>query len=709
MSQAKKTIRTLKINKKKAPVPKRIKRPFKYDAESHVTIITKTKNTHVHFGDRHIYGTSLSFEKHISIQEIRDRLANWTWKDGMEYRIATYCKSSGYISRGVTFIGNNFIEDAVYDPRTDYGDDFDSNTKWICIYSHEAPDDDGGRSLHNDCLFEAIKSSGLFIPCKYTAESIKKQLGINRNDKIPVGRIEEIEKILKIPINVCGDYRHNSQYTKLYQKQVCVKLINGHYELLQNNEEKFYNLKLKKAQLYIHGKDNGINYICYKNKKGEFKTDSYTNHFEFFSEIGKKQQNNVCVRYTKILRKKKDDKTYGPLDLSILADHYTEYMKYRSDLYEDFKIDLLCYKSIVHCARDILQQENVGVTSPDAIDEIEAHFIKKSYGGGHMQSKDGYNGPCIGFDKNSAYASVMMMNTNVPIRKGTLETYTQKEFDQLENIPTGFYIVNIIPKSGVAFKKASKTPYLKYYTSSDIYYARRNGFKINILQNGQANAYIYDEIKCVKFYDIFSNYINKFMDSKKKGRSYAKEFLNVLSGATAQKKKTTKHGSSDRPLDLPPSADIDITKTISNKDLSTTSVEYVHWDDYFCWGYARISPFLTSNCRARMWGLINKIPAERVLRCQTDSVLLTDVTGYEHLFKIDAELGNYKIEHYGNCKITHVNSIIYDEKELPQELLQRFNTTKDTRKQVVKTQLKAPQDIKSFIVSKIKLSNKNIK
>ena len=83
---------------------------------------------------------------------------------------------------------------------------------------------------YNNCLIQCIYNAfGVeSLPKKYQKfHKFKKQLGLRFDEKISIKLIPTIEALLKIKINVSGDYEYISDST--FQKSMSVILRDGHY------------------------------------------------------------------------------------------------------------------------------------------------------------------------------------------------------------------------------------------------------------------------------------------------------------------------------------------------------------------------------------------------------------------------------------------------------------------------------------------------
>ena len=77
-------------------------------------------------------------------------------------------------------------------------------------------------------------------------------------------------------------------------------------------------------------------------------------------------------------------------------------------------------------------------------------------------------------------------------------------------------------------------------TQTDFLCAKKLGFTMELIEDGQANALIYSSDKCMKAHDhqIFGDYVEKLFSLKKANVPKAKELLNMLWGSLSEKNKT---------------------------------------------------------------------------------------------------------------------------------------------------------------------------
>ena len=115
-------------------------------------------------------------------------------------------------------------------------DDYEWNTTYsFTLYVWKEPPKKGGcDNENNDCLFDCIQKvvSTYRLPKGFNKpDSLKKELGLDRDDMISIDLIPSAEKLLKININITGDYIYTSP--KLFPTKSVVNIIlqDGHYYL----------------------------------------------------------------------------------------------------------------------------------------------------------------------------------------------------------------------------------------------------------------------------------------------------------------------------------------------------------------------------------------------------------------------------------------------------------------------------------------------
>ena len=162
----------------------------------------------------------------------------------------------------------------------------------------------------------------------------------------------------------------------------------------------------------------------------------------------------------------------------------------------------------------------------EEIDITEASWFKQSQNGGLQYCRSG-DFQSYGYDFNMFYPRLLgdkrFSELQIPIKKGTEE--------YLSELPAilqyGFYRINVLcdnPNFTKVFSLSRDKVYTHYSVSFLLELIRKHNFNIDIqlIQDGEANAYIYNDIDLIPSYDLFKNWFSCLLSLKKK---YPKNIL----------------------------------------------------------------------------------------------------------------------------------------------------------------------------------------
>lgn len=183
----------------------------------------------------------------------------------------------------------------------------------------------------------------------------------------------------------------------------------------------------------------------------------------------------------------------------------------------------------------------------DPIERLEANWMEKCFNSGIMQLDSKYemkpfNG--YGYDFKFCHPTVLACkNLLIPTKSG--KEYTLTELPEINKIKVGYYAVKITCKNE-QFKKLFSFSKDNVYTDRSLYHALKHqkefNIKIQLIQNGKPNAYIYDSMYLTTGKKIFGNWFTKIFRLKKMfpKNGLVKHLGSSLSGELARKRKTTK-------------------------------------------------------------------------------------------------------------------------------------------------------------------------
>jgi hypothetical protein len=530
------------------------------------------------------------------------------------------------------------INNNIFPERGDSGVDFDDAQTFV-VYLWETPTTRGGEDINNDCLWDCIKKviGDYKLPkeCK-SPEELKQLLGIERDEPIDIKYLPRIEEILKININVIGDY----YYTSSNKNKMYVNLIlnDGHYIINNKKEERsdlLTNIIIRKTNLIVCAEyEDEIK--CYDGIKF-FRLDWKT----YKNLIYNDKENSYINKYDKQI-KKETLKAYYDL---IMEDN-EKLKEITSNRYDISK----CGYKIINLSLLMMANYFEKYERPDEIDNMEENWIYNSTQGALI-----FHTPCefeIGYDydQNSCYGSRLnSLHFDFPIKKGVYI-----ELNELPEILSyGIYRVEIFQSGNFEIDKLFRFNDDCYYTHYDLNCARFLGLKMNLIIGYGANAIQYktQRVKSGNYFNQLIPYLYKF----RKECEIAKSTINIMYGSLCEK-NTIKKTTINKKVNLE-NVKIVGLKPIGNDDLHTSYLK----DKYYkhSYSYARIGTFLTSKVRFDMAKLVYPYK-EHIVRFHTDG-FITNVKIRE--IKIGIDLGEWKCKEIHNVKITNNNEVDYDGKE----------------------------------------------
>jgi hypothetical protein len=513
-----------------------------------------------------------------------------------------------------------------------YGEESDSFNKFV-IYVWRQPEQRGGKDDHNDCLFwciaKCIGTSEMKDSWNYPYK-FKKRLNLERDDPVHVSNFPYIEENLKININCVGDYTYVSQ--SKYPKNVNIKLQNGHF-----------------SYVHDHKKDNLIHKIAKNSQKlvlfheGDTCVNLYDGHiqtkisFDEFEILRKDYFGPYCYLYCKTLK--------------TIVDEYKQIMSCSEQIHKasngiiDYSKAGYSHKKMI---LKLLYNFTRSIQEPEDMTPLEEEYIRNCFTGGLIYSKkcDLDNAVCV--DINSAYPSFLKSTSfGIPMKQGTFTKVDN--FDKI--IPYGIYRAKISRSEDENINKLFRFNKLDYYTHYDIYTAREMGLQIQLIDDDQANALLYDGKSRTMACSIFNGLIDLLYKLKQEKVTYSKPLLSTLWGALCEKDNIIEILKDT--FEIP-----DGCKIIGGRPYGNTNMlEYVRIGGYFKHNYARFAPFLTSAVRRKVATVAFPIK-ENVYRIHTDSIV-TDLSLDKLNIKTSNKLGEWKIENQGMCKIDGKNKPIF--------------------------------------------------
>jgi hypothetical protein len=505
-------------------------------------------------------------------------------------------------------------------------DDYDwDTTNAFIIYGWQSTTAQGGDGENNDCLFQCIKTllTAYRLPKDLkTDRDMKFKLKLKFNDKVPLDRLPEVEKLYKLNINVVGSHTYTSQ--NKFNMTMNVKLVNEHFELEEDNLKSHDLLKhvpRKKQNLILV--EIGANSVKCYDGEDIFHLDLQ----EYFALSRDFMGENVYLENT----------PFQKTDLIADYHHFINEIEILKDLTHG-KIDLTQsgYK-VSNEALKCIHFSLLAFHEPEELTSLEQQWIMNCFKGGLICQNNtalprGYN-----YDKNSAYPSMLCSDHfTFPLKQG--------QFTKINELPSvlqyGIYHCVIKQSEDEHTNKLFRFNRLNYYTHFDIALARKIGLIVELIQDDESNALLYTKDRG-NGANYFRQIVHSLYELKPKSK-LAKFVLNSIWGALSQRNKITT--TTSNVVDLNKGELLIHIQPYGDKH----KIKYLRQGKYFKYPYARLGCFLTSAVRKQMAETIHPYK-DHVFRCHTDS-LLSDM---EIPLLIGTNLGDFKLEKQGQVYIHH--------------------------------------------------------
>lgn len=480
-----------------------------------------------------------------------------------------------------------------------FPDDYEWETahSFIIYFWDEKPTKGGDDEDElNDCLYKILGKivSVYNFPKLVRSPAVFKQtLGLERDEKVPIELMSQVEDLLKININIIGDHYFASR--NLYKMNANISLIDGHYDVNREIKQKTELLKgvtFREKRLIVYSRyEDHIE--CYDGEDEIYDMDfddfyaeknkTFKSDFSFIyndEKMDLKEFYQYLMEETRILK----ELTFGRVDLSKSNYNFKT---------EALKIGNKCLKIF---------------DEPEIITPMEQEWINNSFLGGIIFSKEQIeieNG--FEYDKRSCYPSAMSdRNFTFPIKQG--------EFKQLTDLPKDFVQYGIyrciIERSGDEdVDKLFRFNKQNFYTHFDLTTARLLKLNIELIMDGEANTLLYTKNRLYGN-KVFQGVLLDLFNIRKKSK-YAKKILNCVWGQLSSKKKIRK--TNRKPIRL--NDDEDILEIRPQGD--RVHITYAKKEQLFMYNYARLACFLTGKVRNQM--ATTMYPhRENIHKCHTD-------------------------------------------------------------------------------------------
>lgn len=489
----------------------------------------------------------------------------------------------------------------------------------------------GGDSPTNDCLYQCLKQA-VYLNSKsdkHFKMYICNQLAITEG--VHYDKLKNVAERLHIQIRLSGDFHH--VYGAENNTIVNLTLENGHYTLTENKHP-IIKGNFRKA----------IKPLCM--------IDHKTKTYVVDGELHDYDENTNL----------KDDYYVVPMfkKHKSVIESYNKFIADCKEVETEIKMDMAKFGyDLPTISRHLFQQFTKHIEIEfDEIEEEEARWMKKCFNGGLVYAKKGTYDQLFGYDFRGQYGAILTSSQfQIPVRKGEA-----KILNELPNkLGYGIYRIKIESKNEEA-KKLFSFNFENHYTHISVQSARmlmKKGFidSIQLIQDGQANAYIYPEDALTKSTVIFDKYIDRIQKLKQAfpDNFVAKMLMSLIWGTLCKKVKETRKNIQDNE-DV---TGFDYEEIIPCKDgikgLKLVKSEGIQYR----YPLARMMAFLTSKARDKLVNILLS-NLENVVSVQTDGFQLTEpIKKHKDYRFFSGELGsiNEDVSKSGRFRIRCINGI----------------------------------------------------
>jgi hypothetical protein len=485
----------------------------------------------------------------------------------------------------------------------------------------------------NDCLFNCILkafnfNANLLPPGLQRPSSLKKKLSLQRDEKIPVELLPEIEKLYGISFIIKGDIEYTSQNIKKHN--ICLTARNNHVSVKQNESNlKFY-------MRYEEVDRDEVYTVCFQ------EDDIMSYNGESTTILTTEEYNKISKDNNKLLVKVNNEDELKPL--------WKAYMKKADKMKELTKGFVNFYKTSSEQKIAFYTFRNMTkfIADPEPLDDMEHIILDNAFHGGLHYSQPGEYENCIDYDMNSMYCNYMRkLNFMFPVKKPEYKQMTTHNFNNLQFYPYGLYNVTIKTHHKLWNMKKQG-----WFTHFDLQIAKMLHMDFSINEH-QTNAVLYPSSDCIRGNKAFDEFVTYYTDLENKtSKDYVKPIRNSLWGFFSKKNKVIKRFKKGDFIDID---NYDIKAMINGNN--TTTIEMTDNTDIFKFPWARCSIFLTAYCRFQMMKFI--------LDCKNlDDIVAINTDGFvsktqQNQLVVNDSIGFWKIKQRGNCKVINSNTIIF--------------------------------------------------
>jgi hypothetical protein len=196
------------------------------------------------------------------------------------------------------------------------------------------------------------------------------------------------------------------------------------------------------------------------------------------------------------------------------------------------------------------------------------------------------------------------------------------------------------------------------YTHIDMRQARKFGFEINLIKDGNANFLYYSDDKLFSGLS-FKGYIDEIYEIKEKTdnkdvKVYYKQLLSSLWGYLTEERYIQTYCKIGEVYDVNLKDDDEINREVF--DDKKDKITIFNYSDPYKTRFARLKPFLMAHVRKSLSD-IYKNEIDKVVRVHTDGFYIKASRGDENLYIATRDIGGIKLEYEGDVEIKNVNRI----------------------------------------------------
>jgi hypothetical protein len=303
----------------------------------------------------------------------------------------------------------------------------------------------------------------------------------------------------------------------------------------------------------------------------------------------------------------------------------------------------------------------VNVNKPDLVDTYREYGWLKDATVGPLiyaipkTSTEPFSGYVQVWDINSCHCSVLRdKNFRFPIKNGEYKTIKKISSKVKFGIYRAVISCDNTPINNFRFRINEDNK----YTHVDIEQARKFGFEINLIQDGNANFLYYSD-ETLFSGSCFKSYIDEIYNLKEKCtfldlKTYYKQMLSALWGYLCEERYITTYVKKNELYTKNIRDDDEVSREPFNDEKDKITI--FNYSDPYKTRFARVKPFLMAHVRKALSDIYEK-DIDKIVRVHTDGFYIKASKDDEPLYNETREIGGVKLEYKGYVEIINVNKI----------------------------------------------------